>query len=343
MIIKKAYSFALKSAMVITVLSLLIGFLVISYIDNYTLQILIISILIFVFTFFVIQYRVERFIYQRVKKIYQTVSILDMKKLKQTPITSDMASLTDNVEKFAQEKLLEIETLNKQSLYRKEFMGNIAHELKTPLFSVQSYLLTLLDDDAIDKKIRKKYLNRSAKNIERLVNIVEDLDLITKMDTHAIELDIQEIDIVSLIIEVFELLEINAAKNQIRLSFDKSYFPVKVFADKNRIEQVLTNLLTNAIRYGRKKSVCKVKINKNEKTGKVFVHVIDQGEGIPAQHLSRLFERFYRVDKGRSREEGGTGLGLAIVKHIVEIHDGEVGVYSELGVGSDFWFSLDAV
>jgi len=341
--IKKAYSFALKSAMVITVLSLLIGFLVISYVKDYSLQIIIISILIFISTFFVIKYRVERFIYQRVKKIYQTVSILDMKKLKQTPITSDMASLTDNVEKFAQEKLSEIETLNKQSVYRKEFMGNIAHELKTPLFSVQSYLLTLLDDDTIDKKIRKKYLNRSAKNIERLVNIVEDLDLITKMDTHAIELDIQEIDIVSLIIDVFELLEINAAKNQIRLSFDKSYFPVKVFADKNRIEQVLTNLLSNAIRYARKKSVCKVKIIKHEKIGKVFIHIVDQGEGIPQEHLSRLFERFYRVDKGRSREEGGTGLGLAIVKHIVEIHDGEVGVYSELGVGSDFWFSLDAV
>lgn len=339
--VKKTYSFALKSALVITVITSFFIFLILHVIDTFIIQVLLTSCLILATSFLIIQYRVERFIYQRVKKIYETVSILDIKKLKKIPITSDMASLSKNVEKFAQEKLFEIDTLNKQAVFRREFVGNLAHELKTPLFSVQSYLLTLMDDKQMEQEIKAKYLERTAKNVERLVSIVEDLDFITKLDADMIEINTQEFDIVALVVEVFDMLEINALNNKVNLHFDKVYFQIKVLADKQKIEQVLINLLSNAIKYGRRSSHCTVKLEEFPKEHIVKIHVMDQGEGISKEHLPRLFERFYRVDKGRSRGKGGSGLGLSIVKHIVEIHEGEVGVTSKLNEGSDFWFTLE--
>ena len=341
--IRKTYSFAWKSALIITVFSLFLSFLVLYFT---TIKLPIYSVILYAFflfllTFVVIQYRVEKFIYQRVKKIYQNVSLLEIKELKNTNITSDMETLSKEVQKFADDKLLEIKVLNEQATFRREFMGNVAHEIKTPLFSIQGYLLTLIDGGISDKKIRKKYLKRAEKNVDRLVTIVEDLDFISRMDAKNVELNRQEFDIVLLTQTIFEMLEIKADKYQIQRSFLKSFSPILVYADKKRIEQVMINLLTNSIKYGKKDTFSYVDFTIHEVSKEVKICVIDNGEGIPKEHLPRLFERFYRVDSGRSRAEGGSGLGLSIVKHIIELHHKKVSVESELGKGASFCFNLE--
>jgi len=339
--IKKTYSFAWKSAFLVTLSSLFLSFFVLFFTGTKlpTYLILLYAVFLFMLVFLVIQYRVEKFIYQRVKKIYQKVSLLDVKELKKTTITSDMETLSQEVQKFADDKRLEIASLNEQATFRREFMGNVSHELKTPLFSIQGYLLTLLEGGIDDKKTRKKYLKRAEKNVERLVNIIEDLDFIAKMDAKNMVLNIQEFDVVSLTQNVFEMLEISAKKYAVELRFMQPIAPILVRADTKRIEQVLSNLLTNSIKYGNKGGVSQVQFIPNNKTVQICVH--DQGEGIPKEHLPRLFERFYRVDSGRSRSEGGSGLGLSIVKHIVELHKQQVRVESEIGKGTTFCFTLE--
>lgn len=341
--IKKSYSFALKTSAQWAVLAIILGLLFRHFFKPELSFWFIISciLVLFVLGFLLIQHRIEKFIYQRVKKIYQEVSLLDIKDLKNTPITSDMETLSKEVSKFAHEKITEIESLNEQAKYRREFMGNVAHELKTPLFSIQGYLLTLLDGAIKDKTVRDKYLKQAAKNVDRLVNIVEDLDFISKLDAKRILLNIQEFDIVALTKSVFEMMEINAQKNDVKLTFDKTYYPILVYADKQRIEQVLENLITNAIKYGKKKGICIVKFEVLDNY-KIEVCVQDEGDGIAPEHLPRIFERFYRVDTSRSREEGGSGLGLSIVKHIIEAHKETVSVFSEKGKGSKFCFTLES-
>ncbi len=304
--------------------------------------IIVFGIIIYGVSFVIIQYRIEKFIYQRIKDIYQEVALLNIKDLKKAHISPDMKTLSKEVQKFAHKKLSEIENLNEQAQFRREFMGNVAHELKTPLFSIQGYLLTLLDGNVTDKKQKKKYLKQAAKNVDRLVNIVEDLDFISKMDSKHLHLNIQEFDIVELTRSVFELKEINAQQHAITLDFDREYYPILVYGDMKRIEQVLENLLTNAIKYAKKSSVCHVSFNPVD-DHRIKVCVKDSSEGIAPQHLSRIFERFYRVDSGRSRQEGGSGLGLSIVKHIIEAHGEEVSVDSTIGVGSRFCFTLERV
>jgi two-component system phosphate regulon sensor histidine kinase PhoR len=236
---------------------------------------------------------------------------------------------------------LEIETLKVREEYRKEFLGNVSHELKTPLFTVQGYISTLIDGGIEDNKIRDKYLERAEKGVERLIYIVKDLDMITKLEAGDLSLNIETFDIVDLVENVFDLLEMKATKKKITLMFDIDYNePILVSADKERIQQVLTNLIVNSIKYGRTKGTTEVSIE-NLIKNKVIVRVTDNGEGISKANLPRLFERFFRVDKSGSRKEGGSGLGLSIVKHIIEAHDEKIYVESELGVGSEFSFTLE--
>jgi two-component system phosphate regulon sensor histidine kinase PhoR len=252
-----------------------------------------------------------------------------------------MATLTQEIDKFARDKKLEIETLKVREEYRKEFLGNVSHELKTPLFTVQGYILTLLDGAMDDERIRKKYLARASKGVERLIYIVKDLDMITKLEVGDLSLKIEEFDIIEVIQGVFDLLEMKAAKKKITLMFDMDYTkPIIVKADKERIQQVLTNLVVNSIKYGKDKGTTEVSVE-NLIKNKVIVRVTDNGEGISKVNLRRLFERFFRVDKSGSRREGGSGLGLSIVKHIIEAHDEKIYVESELGVGSEFSFTLE--
>lgn len=304
---------------------ILLGFLLISY----------------AFSFYIIQFRVQKYIYKRVKKIYDDVSILDASSLDRGQITTDMETLTQEVGRFAQNKKLEIETLKIRENYRKEFLGNVSHELKTPLFTVQSYILTLLDGAMKDKSVRKKYLQRANKGVERLIFIIRDLDMITKLEVGDLNLELEECDIVDLVQNVFELLEMKAAKKNISLTFDKVYdAPIFVQIDRDRMQQVLTNLIVNSIKYGRKGGTTEVSIEDLIRN-KVIVRITDNGEGIATQHIPRLFERFYRVDKSGSRKEGGSGLGLSIVKHIVEAHGEKIYVESQLEIGSEFSFTLE--
>ena len=252
-----------------------------------------------------------------------------------------MATLTQEIDKYARDRKFEIESLKVREEYRKEFIGNVSHELKTPLFTVQGYLETLIDGAIADKKVREKYLNRANKGVERLVYIVKDLDMITKLEVGDLSLNVERFNIVELIQNVFDLLEMKAAKKDISLMFDIEYNkPIYVNADIERIQQVLSNLLVNSIKYGREKGTTEVSIE-NLIKNKVIVRVTDNGEGISKENLPRLFERFYRVDKSGSRKEGGSGLGLSIVKHIIEAHDEKIYVESELEVGSEFSFTLE--
>jgi two-component system phosphate regulon sensor histidine kinase PhoR len=339
---KKTYKFALKSALYVSLFSM--GFLFflsfLFYQINWFL-IFLFGISVFLFCFFVIQYRVERFIYRRVKKIYDDVSLLDSTSLRNQPITTDMATLTKEVKKFATDKKLEIETLKVREEYRREFLGNVSHELKTPLFTVQGYISTLLDGAMSDKTLRKKYLERAEKGLERLIYIVKDLDMITKLETGDLNLEYSIFDIVELVKNVFDLLEMRANKKNITLTFDSKYAePIFVYADQEKIQQVVTNLVMNSIKYGRGGGTTEVSIEDLVKN-KIIVRITDNGEGIQNHHIPRLFERFYRVDKSGARSEGGSGLGLAIVKHIIEAHNEKIYVESQFGVGSEFSFTLE--
>jgi two-component system phosphate regulon sensor histidine kinase PhoR len=339
---KKTYTFAIISTLYITVFSS--GFLAVLlwFFDEFSLSIsLVFAISIAVFTFFVIQYRVERFIYRRVKKIYDDVSLLESTSFRNQPITTDMATLTKQVKKFATDKKLEIETLKVREEYRREFLGNVSHELKTPLFTVQGYLSTLLDGAMNDKNIRKKYLERAEKGVERLIYIVEDLDMISKLEMGDVNLELSLFNIVELVQNVFDLLEMKADKKNIILMFDRRYSkPVKVFADKEKIQQVLTNLVMNSIKYGKVNGTTEVSIE-DLIDDKIIVRIRDNGEGIEKHNISRLFERFFRVDKSGARSEGGSGLGLSIVKHIIEAHGEKIYIESEFGKGSEFSFTLE--
>ncbi len=301
------------------------------------------SIVTYIVSFYIIQHRVEKFIYKRVKKIYDNVKLLDADDLVHKSVTTDMSTLTQEVEKFALNKKTEIEALKGRETYRKEFMGNISHELKTPLFTVQGYILTLLDGAMDDEAVRKKYLERANKGVERLIYIVKDLDMITKLEVGDLNLNVEIFDIIELTQSVFDLFEMKAAKKNIALTFDMDYEePIWVAADKERIQQVLTNLVVNSIKYGKEDGTTEVGIE-NLIKNKVIIRVTDNGEGITEEHIPRLFERFYRVDKSGARTEGGSGLGLSIVKHIIEAHQERIYVESDFGVGSEFSFTLEKV
>jgi two-component system phosphate regulon sensor histidine kinase PhoR len=340
--LKKSFKFAIKTSLYITIFLTLFMSVFLFYLEIFNgIAIALFAICCYTFSFFVIQYRVERFIYRRVKKIYDDLTLLESTTLRKQPITTDMATLTREIDKYARDKKLEIESLKVREEYRKEYLGNVSHELKTPLFTVQGYISTLMEGGIEDKKIRDKYLERAEKGVERLIYIVKDLDMITKLEAGDLSLNIETFNIVELVKNVFDLLEMKAAKKKITLMFDIDYNePILVNADKERIQQVLSNLIVNSIKYGRSKGTTEVSIE-NLIKNKVIVRVTDNGEGITKTNLPRLFERFFRVDKSGSRKEGGSGLGLSIVKHIIEAHDEKIYVESEIGVGSEFSFTLE--
>lgn len=339
--LKKTYKFAIRTSLYVTFFATLLVSVFLYYYHTFNWQIIFFPIICFPLCFTIIQYRVEHFIYRRVKKIYDDLTLLESTSLRQQPITTDMGTLTKEIDKYARDKKIEIETLKVREEYRKEFIGNVSHELKTPLFTVQGYIDTLLDGGIEDEKIRKKYLQRASKGVERLTYIIKDLDMITKLEVGDLSLNKEKFDIVKLVQNVFELFEMKAAKKEITLTFDMDYpNPIYVYADVERIQQVLTNLIVNSIKYGRKKGTTEVSIE-NLIKNKAIIRVTDNGEGIKKENVPRLFERFYRVDKSGSRKEGGSGLGLSIVKHIIEAHEEKMYVESELGVGSEFSFTLE--
>jgi len=341
--LKKTYSYALWSSFYLTLLSVIISGITYFFLFNSLgVVTLVFSILsLFIASFFIIQYRAENFIYKRIKKIYDEISFLDASDLHRDSVTTDIENISQSVLKFVEGKRLEIQSLTERDSFRRDFLGNVAHELKTPLFTVQGYILTLIEGAAKDKEIRTKYLKRASKGVERLVSIIKDLDMIAKLETHGLKMNIETFNILELIQNVFDLLEMKAKKRNINLQFDKIYeFPVFVRGDIEKIEQVLINLIVNSIKYGKANGTTTVGVENYNKE-KFIIKTIDNGEGIKQEYLSRLFERFYRVDQSRSREQGGSGLGLSIVKHIVEAHNETILLKSTYGEGSEFSFTLE--
>ena len=343
----KNYKIAITLSLMLTIiLAFLIFFIfylleINSYIKESTSFIIVILIFFFC-SAVLIHFRIERFILNKVKGIYSDLLPSGVSQNKMT-IQSDIEVLKKGLRKFADDKKLEIELLKDKENYRKEFIGNISHELKTPLFTIQGYVLTLLQGAVKDKEVRDKYLKRTAKGVERLIYVVKDLDLITQFESGIKSIDRTSFDIIKLIENVFDLLEMRATKNAISLTFDKEYLnPVMVHADEERIQQVLTNLIINSLKYGVENGKTEVAIQ-DVNSEKIVIRVSDNGEGIAEEHIPRLFERFYRVDKTGNRKQGGSGLGLAIVKHIIEAHQEKLVVESTLGVGSEFSFTLQRI
>lgn len=341
-IFTKTFKFARYTAGAITVF-LTITFGIFSYyLKGFDLWFLLVfAIICYSVSFYIIQFRVERFIYKHIKKIYDNVSLLEATSLQPEQITTDMATLTKEIERFTHTKKLEIETLKVRENYRREFIGNISHELKTPLFTVQGYVLTLLEGNIKDQAIQKKYLNRASKGVERLIYIVKDLDMITKLESGDLHLDKTNFNIIELINNVYDLLEFRSAKKNITLTLENDLDkPIMVYADRDKIQQVLSNLIVNSIKYGKNFGTTEIGVESLVRN-KIIVRVTDNGEGIEKHHIPRLFERFYRVDKSGSRKEGGSGLGLSIVKHIIEAHEEKIYIESQIGVGSEFSFTLE--
>jgi len=297
-------------------------------------------IIFFILSFILINTLITRYINNVINRVLEEISPESyFSEIQSDKVGFDQ--LSQELLKKTQSRTTEINVLKDKDTYRKEFLGNISHELKTPLFTIQGYILTLMDGALKDKNVRDKYLKRAAKGVDRIINIVLDLDLITQFESGIKIVDKKKFDIVDLVQNVFDLLEIESENSRISLVFDKEYsYPVYVNADEERILQVLTNLLVNSLKYGLEGGRTEIAIQELENQ-KVLIRVMDTGEGIEKHHLPRLFERFYRVDPTRSRKKGGSGLGLSIVKHIIEAHNENIYVESEVGRGTTFSFTLD--
>jgi len=308
-----------------------------------SLFIVIITLLIgFVISFLLVYFGVNRFMLEKINPLYKTIENIPIttkelrKKFEGKDAIQEVNSLVLN---YARTRAKEIKKLKKMESYRKEFLGNVSHELKTPIFNIQGYILTLLDGGLEDPEINHEYLERTEKSITRMINIIEDLESIAKLEAGGLQLKMRKFDVVQLINEVFELQDANKNKYDIRLVMEKNYNrPVMVYADRKRITEVINNLVVNSIVYGNKGGTTCVSIKADGEN--IEVSVSDEGIGIYEKDIPRIFERFYRIDKSRSMDRGGTGLGLAIVKHIIEAHNQAISVRSEPGKGSVFSFTL---
>ena len=334
---------ALITAAGITALSVVLMIFLFHFDGSYRWYILAgITVVIFIAAFLLIYFTVNSFIFNKINPIYKTIEHIPLtkeelkKKLEGKDMIQEVNKLVIN---YAKNRTKEIKKLRRLEKYRKEFLGNVSHELKTPIFNIQGYILTLLDGGLEDPEINREYLERTEKSVNRMISIIEDLESIARLETGELNLDKKDFDIVKLVKDAFEMYEINAGKYGISLVYDHSYDrPVMVHADKKRITEVLNNLIVNSIYYGNPGG--KTTINIEDMGENVLIDVSDNGIGISEEDIPRIFERFFRTDKSRSRDHGGTGLGLSIVKHIIEAHNQTITVRSEPGVGTSFSFTL---
>jgi two-component system phosphate regulon sensor histidine kinase PhoR len=294
-----------------------------------------------VVSFLLFSLLIEKFINQKIKLIYRIISSQKLSTKNEYKLGKDvLENLTVDTAKWAITQKNQIDHLQKQDEFRKEFLGNLAHELKTPVFSIQGYILTLLEGGLEDENVNRNFLERALSGVDRITSLLDDLDDISRFEYEDYKLKIKSFDIITLVNEVFNNTYGKAEKKKIELKFNKKYQPIFVNADKGKIAQVLINLISNAISYSDTDTVVEVRFHTIDKST-VLVEVSDSGVGIEEKYLSRLFERFYRVDKSRERNIGGSGLGLAIVKHIVEAHNQTINVRSTKGQGSTFSFTLE--
>jgi len=293
--------------------------------------------------YFIIAHFLERYIYRKVKVIYKSIHKHKLSPAEKQQRVDLGRNIMEEVEKevteWAANQAREIESLKQWQAYRRKFIGDISHELKTPIFNIQGYLETLLDSP-LDPEQQRRFLQRAAVNVERLITIIEDLNAISRLESGELMLELRPFDLKELTCEVFEDLEMKAARRNITLGFKAGADqPFQVRADRESIRQVLTNLVSNSIKYGNEGGHTKVGFYDMDRH--VLVEVADNGIGIPPEHVNHVFDRFYRVDKSRSRAQGGSGLGLSIVKHILEAHQQTIHVRSSVGFGSTFGFTLE--
>ncbi len=302
------------------------------------------GLLIFVVAFLIFNYILNHFIYNKIRLIYKTIHDLkapkSQKQAKQFEGKDIIGKANEEVAAWASDKKKEIEDLKELESYRREFLGNVSHELKTPIFNIQGYVLTLLDGGLDDAAVNRKYLLRTEQSINRMIRIIEDLETISKLESGQVSMNCTRFDMLVLVKEVMEMLEMEASEKNIRLKFGGNYDkPVMVYADRDNIQQVIVNLMVNAIKYGTENG--RVKLSFFDMDEHILTEVTDSGIGISRDELPRIFERFYRGEKSRTRNHGGgSGLGLAIVKHIIEAHKQTINVRSTLGVGTTFAFTL---
>ena len=310
----------------------IIIFVAISTLINIYISAIILFVILMVSIFYILQYQFYekiKIIYKNIYKFKGTSSILEL----------NLESADKEAENWANLKEEELLILQKNENYRREFIGNVSHELKTPIFNIQGYVQTLIDGGIKDENVNMKYLKRANISVDRMINIVEDLEVISRLETDNNELDFENFNIIYLIEEVLDQLEMKANKMNIALLLKSESNSDIVYADKNKMQQVFMNLISNSIKYGKDGGTTNVRLF--DMSDKLLIEVADDGIGISENALSRLFERFYRVDKNRSREIGGTGLGLAIVKHIIEGHQQTINVRSTVNIGSTFSFILE--
>ncbi len=338
----KSGRFALQAAMLPAILSAFLTGLLIPG-DSRWLWIGIIFIIVFASVFIAARSMIMKYYHGKLRVLHNTISNRITgagsniaRKVPDEHLQNEIMRMMNELDSIDKEEIVHLKELE---TYRKEFLGNVSHELKTPIFTIQGYVHTLLDGGIEDQEINQLYLQKASKSIDRLISIVDDLESISRLEGGGLILESRTFDCNELIREVIESLELRARESNITLSSVTPHVEQHyVYADKERIRQVLTNLLVNSIKYGKKGGQTKVKI---EDQGEfITVDVEDDGIGVDRHHLGRLFERFYRVDKSRSREQGGTGLGLAIVKHIIEAHGQKITVDSTPGIGTRFTFTL---
>ncbi|MDG1831354.1 MAG: ATP-binding protein [Flavobacteriaceae bacterium] len=337
---------ALVLSIILSVITLIAIYLFNAYSSNISLllvnnvvELLILTIMLFTLYFFIIYFYLESFVFKKIRNLYNDL-VPNQQETEDVLVSTNMGELVEQLKRFSKESQTEIKSMKEKENFRRDFIGNLAHELKTPLFTSQSYLLTLIDGALKDKNVNLKYLKIAEKSIERLIFIVKDLDLITKLESDDLKLEKSTFNIISLVNNVFEMLEIQANKKGISFSLDSKFKSVNVIADQEKIHQVLTNLIENSVKYGKESGTSEVTIESITEN-KIIIRITDNGSGIQKIHFNRLFERFYRVDNSGNRITGGSGLGLAIVKHIVDAHNEKLYVESDYGVGSEFSFTLE--
>ena len=335
----KSFVFSLILALVISIITYFsINFRTTYQIENIS-QFLILTTVLTLVSFFFTYLYLKFFVENKIKEVYN--SIIPKKDIiEENLISTNMEDLVNQLKNYSIESQTEIKSMKEKENFRRNFIGNLAHELKTPLFTSQSYLLTLIDGALKDEKVNLKYLKIAEKAIERLIFIAKDLDLITKLESENMKLEKTSFNLISVINNVFEMLEIQAEKNNISLIIDSKKKKINVTADQEKIHQVLTNLIENSVKYGKKDGTTEISIEEILEN-KYLVRITDNGQGINKEHFERLFERFYRVENSGNRSTGGSGLGLAIVKHIIDAHNEKIYVESDFGIGSEFSFSIE--
>jgi two-component system, OmpR family, phosphate regulon sensor histidine kinase PhoR len=335
---------AIIVALISSFITLLAGMIVLIIKDpNYILSLIFVVLVVFFSVFIITYYSINNFIFQKIKPLYKAIQSVNIteKELKQSLEDKDIIeNVQTDVMVWARKKTKEITQLRQLEKYRREFLGNVSHELKTPIFNIQGYILTLLDGGLEDNSINHLYLERTEKSVNRLISIVNDLESISRLESGELKLEKKRFDIIKAVEDSLEENEVLANEQNIKLQFlnnpDK---PIFVIGDKKRIIEVINNLIVNSIKYGKKGG--KTTVDFMDMGDQIMVEIADDGIGISEKDLPRIFERFFRTDKSRSRDMGGTGLGLSIVKHIIEAHNQTINVRSKLNVGTSFNFTLE--